>query len=201
MKQPFKCPECNTKFLSGDSTKQITCPGCSFSGARDSFILLTKKQRVCASCNYKWDEYFPADSEIPSDFTCPKCKTSTESTVLNVEVATKTGYLELTNDGEGKWVGAKNVFELSTGVQTLGREANPPKADILLPTTDGYIGRCHIKIEVKETSNGRIKHLLADCNSVNGTYINGIKLNKGEVIVLTNNDEIKIGHTTFTFHC
>lgn len=58
--------------------------------------------------------------------------------------------------------------------------------DIVLP--EESVSRIHAKIFLKEK-----EVYIKDCNSTNGTYVNGILLNAEEEMMLENSDEIRIG--------
>jgi hypothetical protein len=85
---------------------------------------------------------------------------------------------------------------LKKGINTIGRG---PQCSIRLNSGDEYMSRMHARIELAVKPDGTFEHLLADAGSVNGTYHNGERIGKDEVIVLRPNDLIRIGHTTYKF--
>lgn len=203
MKLQYKCPQCNEVLLIDDGIKQeIKCPKCTHHGVLATFQQVIKRERTCLSCNNKWNEFFPIGENIPNDYVCPNCgvKTRTDATQIvggsNMFIP---GVLELINDSDGKWVGPETTFILKRGVNTIGRKATEPKAQILLPTKDEYMSRCHIKIEVNPLATGIMEHYLVDNASINGVYLNGERLCPGQIVSLEVDDEIKLGHTSFIF--
>ena len=156
MKQFYKCPSCNTTLVIDDQVKSaINCPKCPHKGTLDTFKQVVKKERYCSSCGHKWDEFFGLNEQVPSEFICPSCGSRSESTVfVNNNAMMIPGVLEMINDMDNLWIGANTTFILKQGVNTIGRKAKEPKAQILMPTKDSYMGRCHIKIEVTKNSSG-----------------------------------------------
>lgn len=87
---------------------------------------------------------------------------------------------------EGKYAGM--VFELGNGDSNLGRsETADARVD------DNGVSRCHAMI-----MRGRGQFTLIDCNSTNGTFINGRRVQAAQ---LQPGDEIRLGTTaTLVFH-
>ena len=204
MKQHYKCPLCDGLLLIEENiTAEIKCPKCTHHGVLSTYKQVVKRDRFCSSCSHKWSDFFCVGDYIPSDFICPNCGTKNESTVLigadNRNGIFIPGVLELINDEDKQWVGPNSTFILKKGINTIGRKAKEPKAQILLPTRDPYMSRCHIKMEVNVLPSGVIEHYLVDNGSVNGVYLNNEKLCPGQIIGLEINDIIKLGHTSLLF--
>lgn len=66
------------------------------------------------------------------------------------------------------------------------------RVQLLLP--DASVSRIHARLVEKE---GRVA--LMDLNSANGTYINGIRLEQNESMVLEKGDEIRFGDMIFQY--
>ncbi len=47
------------------------------------------------------------------------------------------------------------------------------------------------------TENGHF--FIQDCNSTNGTFLNGMELKGDEMAILSKNDEIEIGHVKLSY--
>lgn len=154
------------------------------------------------------------EGKIPLDITsfkCPKCKqlipvsllsqkkgdrTSESETVLIQPLRMTTGHLSvIANDDT-----PEQTFPLQEGSYTIGRKSNASNATIGIVTTDKFMSREHIRIEVKKDAKGGYKHYLSDNNSKNHTLYNSNYLEDGEIVVLKNNDEIIIGHTVLRFN-
>ncbi len=204
MKQHYKCPQCSSTLVIDDAAKQeIKCPKCTHKGLLSTYQQVVGKERACQSCGNKWTEYFHVGESIPSEYSCPKCGSRSESTQLVGEGNSidmyMPGILEMSKDPDGKWVGTEHSFILKRGVNTIGRMAKEPKAQITMPTQDAYMSRCHIKIEVNKLPSGVMEHLLVDNGSINGVYLNGERICPGQIVVLEADDELQLGHTTFLF--
>ena len=73
------------------------------------------------------------------------------------------------------------------------------EATICIETEDKEMSRNYLRIEVKKDSRGSYIHMLSDYQSKNHTQYNGRYLDKDEVVVLKDNDEIKIGYIHVRF--
>jgi hypothetical protein len=95
----------------------------------------------------------------------------------------------------------EQVFPLHEGVIIIGRKSShPSQATIRIETSDRSMSREHIRIEVKKDARSGYKHYLSDNNSKNHTLYNSNFLGNEEVVILSNNDEIVIGHTVLRFN-
>lgn len=74
---------------------------------------------------------------------------------------------------------------------TLGRAF---EADVRV--NDAKVSRIHAKITFTETSDGSKQHVLTDCHSRNGTFVNGEKVSEH---ILSNGDKITIGEHILRF--
>lgn len=143
-------------------------------------------------------------------FKCPKCKEGIpvsllnlnkpsqeeEHTTLIVPAHVHKGRITVLANGDT----VEQTFTLDEGTFTIGRQSDLSKADIPIRTSDRSMSREHIRVEVKKDSKGHYKHLLSDNNSKNHTLYNGRCLEKGEIVVLKDNDEIILGRTILRFN-
>ncbi len=144
-------------------------------------------------------------------FKCPKCKQSipvsllSEKKVSDIPVSettllqplkTSTGTLTVLADENT----VEQIFSLYEGISIIGRGSVASNATIGIATNDRSMSREHIRIEVKKDAKGGYKHYLSDNNSKNYTLYNSSFLEKGEVVVLNDNDEIIIGRTVLRFN-
>lgn len=156
------------------------------------------------------------EGKIPlgiTSFKCPKCKKPIPVELLAKETAprreaeepvtevvqpvkTSAGRLTVLADADTP----QQVFPLHEGVTIAGRKSNASKAVIAIETTDKSMSREHIRIEVKKEPKGGYKHYLSDNNSKNRTLYNSNYLSEGEVVVLSDNDEIVVGRTVLRFN-
>lgn len=154
------------------------------------------------------------EGKIPLDissFNCPKCRQSIpvfmlplkkghdspepETTLIH-PVRTSTGRLIVIADEDTP----EQEFSLHEGVVIVGRKSSASRATINIITGDKSMSREHIRIEVKKDAKGGYKHYLSDNNSKNHTLYNSNYLEDGEIVVLSDNDEIIIGHTVLRFN-
>ena len=68
------------------------------------------------------------------------------------------------------------------------------KNRVQLLLSDASVSRIHARFVEKE---GRVA--LMDLNSTNGTFINGIRLEQNESMVLEHGDEIRLGDMVFHY--
>ena len=146
-----------------------------------------------------------------NSFKCPKCKhdiplsflenklkqsAGETNTVVFQTSRVEGGKLTVFSDKQTK----EQIFHLREGLYIVGRKSTVTNADIRIETEDKMISRNHCKIDVKKDSQGGLIHCLSDNHSKNRTMYNGKFLEQEEVVVLRNNDEIKIGHTFLRFN-
>ncbi|MDR3268760.1 MAG: FHA domain-containing protein [Tannerella sp.] len=155
------------------------------------------------------------EQKIPegiASFKCPKCKQDIPISVLDGKQqnrplsGTDTVVLQPVKKGSGILTVHKSVdtpeqtFLLQEGLFIVGRKASVSKANICIETADKLMSRNHLRIEVKKNPQGGLIHSLSDNHSKNRTLYNGRYLEEGEVIVLKNDDEVVMGHTSFRFN-
>lgn len=145
-----------------------------------------------------------------TSFKCPNCKQpipislvegrkedgSESETVLLHPASKEAGRLTVVSDGETP----QQVLDLHEGIHIIGRLSKDSPATLPIRTTDRLMSRAHIRIEVRKDSKGGYKHLLSDNNSKNHTLYNQSYLDKDEVVVLKDGDEILIGRTLLRFN-
>ena len=150
------------------------------------------------------------ETKIPegiASFKCPKCRHDVPVSYLKNEQPTdsETVLIRPIRKGCGRLIVVANpdtpeqTFPLREGIFIVGRKASVSEATIRIETGDKEMSRNHMRIEVKKDNRGNYIHMLSDYQSQNHTQYNGRSLDKGEVVVLKNNDEIKIGHTHVRF--
>jgi predicted Zn finger-like uncharacterized protein len=155
------------------------------------------------------------EQKIPEgidSFKCPKCKHDIPISVLDGKQHDRpisgmdTVVLQSVKKGSGILTVCKSedtpeqTFLLQEGIFIVGRKASVSKANICIETEDKLMSRSHLRIEVKKNPHGGSIHSLSDNHSKNRTLYNGRYLEEGEVIVLKNNDEIVMGHTSLRFN-
>jgi len=164
------CPACKA-VLSFDRAvlSVVKCPKCSFTGKVVDYK--EKISKIIAKDPVQETDFNPLTGKL-----------------------LKPGKLELV-ETDAQWLQRETSVNLLCGINTLGRKSPNSLATIQLPTTDAFMSRVHATIEVIMKSDGVFEHLLSDNGSINGTFHNGERLEKGDVIKLLTNDMIKVGHT------
>ena len=94
----------------------------------------------------------------------------------------------------------EQTFALHEGTFLIGRKSNASQATLPIVTGDRTMSREHALITVEKNQRGVYKHLLSDNNSKNHTLYNSNYLEKGEIVVLKDNDEIIMGRTVIRFN-
>lgn len=116
------------------------------------------KNFKCGNCK---TVYSIDDSKITQSqavFTCKKCGAKNQ---IKFGIRIQIQY----SDKGGKLI--KNLFQLKEGVNTIGRKANTPVADILIE--DDYVSRKHVAVYLEKKDN-KLFIYLEDLSSSNGTF-------------------------------
>ena len=89
-------------------------------------------------------------------------------------------------------------YSLQLGKNTLGRKAGTSDASVQIETTDSYMSRNHIGIDL-ESRNGGIYCVLYNTRNRNKTLVNGNRVEEGDRIELQNGTIITLGNTQLKF--
>lgn len=95
--------------------------------------------------------------------------------------------------GQIRVVATNEIQWLKPGSNVIGRRANSGTADIKI-SNDMYMSRRHVQIDVV-AMNGGYKHHLVEINSKNVVKLNGVAVNRGDVLVLKFGDVMTLGET------
>ena len=98
----------------------------------------------------------------------------------------KCAYLELLNDMETVYFDVKQFYPMTSEVIIIGRGS-----DCTIQIDDFYLSGQHVRLWYEDE-----EWHICDMGSTNGTYINGKKIKKSELI-LDNGDRIRIGQLEF----
>lgn len=104
-------------------------------------------------------------------------------------------YLKLTLT-ESEKATIPQSYDIDQKYMTIGRKSSNVasyKPDIGIITEDKFMSKKHTAIVRKENK----EFAISDLNSVNGTWVNGEKLEPNDEIYLQDGDEIKMGRTFF----
>ncbi|MCQ2522354.1 MAG: FHA domain-containing protein [Lachnospiraceae bacterium] len=108
----------------------------------------------------------------------------------------KTTFFESLDDDEERLLvqtnkGKEHQFALTDFPKTVGKM----EGSVDFCIRDGSISRMHARFVEK---NGRV--YIEDCNSTNGTFVNGMRLNEEESVLIESGDEIRFGKVCFEYH-
>ncbi len=160
------CPICGAVLLvkkqSGIETKNVTCPNCRNRSLFSTFKRIIDKQEE-EHTQYA-DDYEYSDVNDKSNYTL--------------------GVIEIPSMGIS--------FRLMPGKNIIGRKVSEKSAMISIPCDSKRMSREHLVIEVKKVQGKGFVHCASLCKEkVNATYIEDVKMEYGDRIILKNNDVIK----------
>lgn len=89
-------------------------------------------------------------------------------------------------------------YQLSTGINTIGRKASTSTATVQINVEDRYMSRSHAVIEVKN-AGGQTLHILRNGANKNPSFFNGTLVGDNDQLILNNGDRIKLGMTELVF--
>ena len=154
-----------------------------------------------------------AGDEPEATVTCPSCK-ATLRVKFNRQQQDATPAPPRRQPGDegetviGKSIAAKASFflkvagqsyQLSDGLNTIGRQASSSDATIQIATIDHKMSRHHAKIEVLRYPTGVVRVKISNWQNRNPTWVNGVELSNDETLILNNGCRLKMGNTNMTF--
>ena len=89
-------------------------------------------------------------------------------------------------------------YQLSKGVNTIGRKAMASNATVQIDDPNGYMSRNHASIEVRERGN-QLLYIMKNTLNKNPSYVNGNLVNEGDQLILNHGDRLKLGFNELTF--
>ena len=97
--------------------------------------------------------------------------------------------------------GTKKIYQLSEGVNLIGRMTvkSAPEATIPITTGDMGFSRKHLNIEVVKESSDTIKYYMYNAANKNLTTVNGISLLGTDKVILHDGDIIRSSATELVF--
>lgn len=95
--------------------------------------------------------------------------------------------------GQIRVISTNEVQFLREGSSVIGRRATTGTADIQI-SNDKYMSRRHTQIDVVKTPVG-FEHRLVEIGSMNIVKLNGVPINRGDVIKIKFGDVITLGDT------
>ena len=167
----------------------------------------TKKETIqCPSCGLVMAINF-SPAVLQKTLVCPNCHTSRkvaeyllyrEPTTKNNEGSTQVVRNVLPKQAQLTDLSTGRSYSLQQGKNTLGRKAATSDATVQIETTDSFMSRNHIGIDV-ENQNGGIYCVLYNTRNRNKTLVNGNRVEEGDRIELQNGTIITLGNTQLKF--
>lgn len=169
----IKCPKCSVllevRNSKNEDVKSIKCPKC---GSVLQIRFRVKKEE---------EQPVPVDADMDEEVTSVE-------TVLPTNKYSKAMFL---------YNGIK--YELNIGNNVVGRSSSNSSANVQIQCGDIYMSRSHANVNVVKTSSGKLKCIITNGNNKNPIFINGLKLEKTDEVILSHDDEIKMGNTILRF--
>ena len=221
-KKRLLCPACKKALIvddQADETRSTTCPSCKFKGIISQFppapskrvkcpscstILLVDINRTgkvgCTKCDYKGliGSFLPLPKEPVIPKPPPKPPKDQTQAIERQDGGHRLDRPAILTIQEGQCT--PEMIILKVGRNTIGRKSNKSECSIQLDTGDSSMSRNHASIEfVVRPDDGLYEYYLSDLDSSNGTFLNGKRISKDDSMILSLNDKIRLGHTTFLF--
>lgn len=195
MEIKIKCPSCSKVLRIQDApninAKTVACPACGEKHMIGSCLRIIEKPKTVVSGEET--QYGPVVRNVSSgeetQYAASSVHSGGEETQIYSAPQAKTGYLV---DNFGK------QYQLSVGVNTIGRKASNPRASVQIDVNDLYMSRNHAIIEVRN-AGGQMIHILKNGANQNPSYLNGTLIGAGDQMILNNGDKMKFGYTELTF--
>ena len=84
-------------------------------------------------------------------------------------------------------------YRLSLGQNIVGRQSKTNVATVPINTTDHTVSRGHAMVNVVKLADGRYKAVISNYQNKNPIIVNGVLLQKGEELVLTDKAIVELG--------
>jgi hypothetical protein len=170
----IKCPHCQTllsvKNVAGGAEATVTCPSCQ------TALRVKFGNRQQASAPAPEPPHRPADDEG-------------ETVIGSGNVSKARFFLKV----------AGQTYQLTDGVNTIGRQASSSGATIQIATTDHKMSRHHAEIEVLRYPGGITRVKIKNWQNKNNTWVNGVELHDDETLILKNGCRLRMGDTDMIF--
>lgn len=166
----FICPVCKEKHIVGN------CQRIQKNHQKDIEATQYGTSQSTASVHAEETQYEPNGSRAIDERRVPNAP-------VNV------GYLV---DSAGR------RYQLSKGVNTIGRKAMTSNATVQIDDPNGYMSRNHASIEVRERGN-QLLYIMKNTINKNPSFVNGNLVSEGDQLILNHGDRLKLGFNELTF--
>ena len=183
----IQCPKCGVvlevKNSKNEEVKQITCPKCGCSLQ----VKFDPQQEPIEALTY----YAPKNTANDNGATQLAGSAYGATQLVSSPVPKKMQSVKLMYDGVS--------YELEEGQNIVGRKGNTSKATIQIATDDHYMSRQHCAINVTTLPDGTIKAVLSNYQNKNCTMVEDQEIETGDVVRLSDGNQITMGHTKVIF--
>lgn len=186
----IKCPTCGKVLIVQDApginNKSFICPVC-----KEKHILgkcrIAEKPRVTGEeTEYTFNNQKPSTSEV-TQYMSTTGAVAEKAPETNVQVKT----CSLVDAGGKR-------YQLSSGINTIGRKASSSCATIQIEVDDCYMSRNHAVIDVRNVA-GQIISIFKNGKNKNASMLNGNIVGETDQLILNAGDKIKLGETILTY--
>ena len=178
------------------NTLKLKCPHCGAVLLVKRISGLENKIIPCLVCKnaYKFSEYkvIQQSSNKVEDPTIP--------ILGGKENLTQPGGQQVWYIGKLRQKASRSKdYQLHLGINTLGRAAQTSRASIQIVTDDAYMSRMHCAIEVHKLPSGGYVHYFFNTENKNSTFVNGVKVENGDRMILCGGESIRMANTEVQF--
>ena len=190
------CPKCkavlDVKNSQNETVKQITCPSCKT-------VLQVKfkpQQEPIEAKTYYAPPKQPAVDSGETQLAGADGETQLGGGLIG---ATQLYTPTQKTTAKAKISFGGKDYQLEEGLNVVGRQGMTSKATVQIETADRYMSRQHCSITISTLPDGTKKAVLSNYQNKHQTTIDGLPIETGDSIRLTDGNSITMGHTTVTF--
>lgn len=181
--------------------KRIQCPSCGVildvRNSKDEDIKIITCPQCKATLRVRFHKHQEANEPLDAKtFLADQRKFLGDDT--NMDGNTRLPQFPIKSKKAFLIVGGKE-YQLSIGLNTIGRKSPTSSATVQIPSEDGYMSRRHAKIAVSITKTGLLKSVISNDKNKNPTMVEGQEIMQEDEIILTNGNEIVMGKTKLTY--
>ena len=185
---------------------KLKCPKCgkNLSANIDENVNIANAKVRCSDglCKYVGlGAEFLTESQPPQGNPQPQ-NTSSDTDVIGTQIYDKSRDIA-TDMGQIRNLSNGKIYPLHAGINAIGRLAQTYKPNmepnVKIQTNDMKMSRCHARIDVKNSSEGKGYVFHLQDTSLNGIVRNDKEIPKSDIIVLRFGDQMVWGDTKVIF--
>lgn len=184
----IKCPTCGKLLRIKGNLAKFICPVCNEKHIVGNCQRIQKnQQKDIEATQYGTSQSTTSMHAEETQYEPNGSRAIEETRVTNSPV--NVGYLV---DSAGR------RYQLSKGVNTIGRKAMTSNATVQIDDPNGYMSRNHASIEVRERGN-QLLYIMKNTLNKNPSYVNGNLVSEGDQLILNHGDRLILGFNELTF--